>query len=266
MARIRTIKPELPADRTLAACSITARYTFVLLITQADDYGLVAAENRQLLGILYPHDPKINQKKLFSWIKQLIDCQCVRWRSTVDGARVLEIVNWSKHQSVKNPGRPLLLNKLAPLTTVDPPKALRKSSRKSTEDVARPSVDPGGAERDLGPRKGKGNGLSADVFGEVWEEYPRRPNNSKSKAVKAWTARIRDGEDPQVMLAGVRAYAAYVKRELTAPKFIKQASTFFGPEKHWETDYTPVGGNIKLYDDDGLPTPEASRMFGIPRR
>lgn len=94
------------------------------------------------------------------------------------------------------------------------------------------------------------NGV-CDSFEEAWGVYPKRPNNSKAKARKAWDARVKAGEDPAVMLAGVHAYAAYVERERMEPKFIKQAATFFGPDTPYADDYAPPPERrIHVYIDD----------------
>jgi hypothetical protein len=77
-----------------------------------------------------------------------------------------------------------------------------------------------------------------DGFDAAWAIYPKRPNNSKERARKAWEARIREGCDPNAILEGLRRYAGYCRRQRTDPQYIKQASTFFGPDHHWENDYT----------------------------
>jgi hypothetical protein len=59
MARIRSLKPELADDAKLAGVSISARYSFVLLISKADDDGLIPGAHRQLLGLLYPHNEDV---------------------------------------------------------------------------------------------------------------------------------------------------------------------------------------------------------------
>ncbi len=43
MARIRTIKPEFAGDEKMAKASRDARLTFLLVVSQADDAGLLAA-------------------------------------------------------------------------------------------------------------------------------------------------------------------------------------------------------------------------------
>lgn len=78
------------------------------------------------------------------------------------------------------------------------------------------------------------------VFDEAWAAYPKRPNNSKADAWRAWLARVGEGVEPLDMLAGTRAYGAYITREKPDPRFIKLASTFFGPGRHFTNDYAPT--------------------------
>lgn len=124
------MKPELPADKKLATISREARYTFVLTWTIADDDGLFRAEPRQLIGELYPHDPDVTETMLGTWLSELVKLGAIRWRSTKDGSRVGEIVNWEKHQAIKNRSKPFLANELAP------------PSVESTEELTPVSVEP----------------------------------------------------------------------------------------------------------------------------
>jgi hypothetical protein len=116
VARIRSIKPELPSSKKLARASIEARYTLVLLITQADDEGFVLAEPRQLLGALYPHDDQVSSADLQRWIDELVAVNSLVVRETTEGARVLQLVGWHEHQAVKNPGKPKISPTLRPLS------------------------------------------------------------------------------------------------------------------------------------------------------
>ncbi|MBA3852914.1 MAG: hypothetical protein C0503_00785 [Gemmatimonas sp.] len=134
MARIRTIKPEFADDEKLAKVSRDARLTFVLLITQADDYGLIPGSPRQLLGSLFPLDESVSTDMLRAWISELVSIGAVRWRSTVDGAPVVELTQWANHQKVDHPAKPVLRDKLAP--------AEAAASVQSREDVPRDSRDP----------------------------------------------------------------------------------------------------------------------------
>jgi uncharacterized protein YdaU (DUF1376 family) len=75
------------------------------------------------------------------------------------------------------------------------------------------------------------------IFEEAWAAYPKRPNNSKTAALKAWTARVKNGVDPADMILGVKRYAKYCEAMRTEPNFIKQAATFFGPDQHYLNDF-----------------------------
>lgn len=78
--------------------------------------------------------------------------------------------------------------------------------------------------------------LKADLFIEFREKYPnRQPPHNWTTAGKAWTARLRQGVDPADILRGAENYAAWVRaRGDEGTEFVKMASTFLGPSKHWE--------------------------------
>jgi len=86
-------------------------------------------------------------------------------------------------------------------------------------------------------------------FETAWQAYPKRAGgNSKSGAFKAWKARLKDGVKPEDMLAGVKRYAAYARATGSiGTQFVKQAATFFGPDRHfeesWQAPSAPGGGH-----------------------
>ncbi|CAH6600364.1 MAG: hypothetical protein E6805_21345 [Citrobacter freundii] len=95
-------------------------------------------------------------------------------------------------------------------------------------------------------------------FEKAWQAYPKRAGgNSKAAAYKAWKARLKDGVKPEDMLAGVKRYAAYVKVTGNAgTQFVKQATTFFGPDHHfeeaWHTPSAPGGGRRNVLPVSGF--------------
>ena len=76
-------------------------------------------------------------------------------------------------------------------------------------------------------------------FEKAWQAYPKRAGgNSKAAAFKAWNARLKDGVKPEVMLAGVKRYAAYARATGSAgTQYVKQAVSFFGPDRHFEESW-----------------------------
>lgn len=101
-------------------------------------------------------------------------------------------------------------------------------------------------------------------FETAWAAYPKRPANPKGRAWKAYQARVAAGEDPAAILAGVKAYAAYVEREAIPVKYIKHTATFFGDTKPYLDDYGEVTSPpIQLYDPvSGDMTEAAARILG----
>lgn len=79
---------------------------------------------------------------------------------------------------------------------------------------------------------------SEEVFELAWKAYPKRPGASKKDSLKQWNARVNAGAAPLDILAGVKAYAAYVVADGTEPRWIKQPATFFGPGDHFRADWT----------------------------
>ncbi|MCM2493065.1 helix-turn-helix domain-containing protein [Burkholderia glumae] len=113
------------------------------------------------------------------------------------------------------------------------------------------------------PRKAVADG---DVnFEEAWSIYPKRDGgNPKAAALKAWRARIAEGEEPERLIAAVRAYAASQRRiGNIGTRWIKQTSAFFGPDRYY-ADFADrlddgigrdadTASNRDIFDADGAP-------------
>lgn len=95
-------------------------------------------------------------------------------------------------------------------------------------------------------------------FETAWQAYPKRAGgNSKSAAWKHWKARLKDGVKPEDMLAGVKRYAAYCQTTANiGTQYVKQAATFFGPDRHfeesWQTPSAPGGGRRNVLPISGF--------------
>jgi hypothetical protein len=85
------------------------------------------------------------------------------------------------------------------------------------------------------PSKMKRNDYPAP-FEEAWQAYPTRPGANKRATFKAWSARIKAGTTAEAMLAGALAYAAYIQ---ATGQHLKLPETFFGPDEHFASDWTP---------------------------
>lgn len=88
----------------------------------------------------------------------------------------------------------------------------------------------------------KSIGASAPVddgFEAAWKAYPKREGaNPKNKAHSAWKARLKEGVEPEVMMAGVARYAAFsAAKGNVGTGYVMQAVRFFGTERAYEGDW-----------------------------
>jgi hypothetical protein len=130
MARIRSIKPDLPQDRKLAAVLRDARLLFIYGLTIADDEGFFRAELPHL-KTLFPYDDDLTPEGLARLSRDLLQLGMWRERWTRDGCRVIEIVNWAKHQRIDHKSKSFIASELS--LPVEAP------SRDVPETVASPS-------------------------------------------------------------------------------------------------------------------------------
>lgn len=77
-------------------------------------------------------------------------------------------------------------------------------------------------------------------FELAWDAYPKREGASKKDAFKAWSARLKNGVLPSVMIDGVTRYAAYCKSQGTDQRYIKQPVTFFGNGDHYLASWSAI--------------------------
>jgi hypothetical protein len=144
MARIRTIKPEFWADEKLGHLPPIDRLVFLGLISLADDAGRLVDSVRQLDGLLFPYTSDSCEKSL----ETLARLSRVRRYSSDSGQRIIQIVEWARHQRVDKPAKHVLPG---PPTQDVTDTALTESSRESPEDVARMSRESRAPTLDLGP-------------------------------------------------------------------------------------------------------------------
>jgi len=103
MARIRSIKPELPQSESMGNVSRDARLTFILLWTLSDDEGRLRGNSRMLASLLFPYDDDV-PALIDGWMKELEDEACIT-RYKIDGQSFVQIRNWLIHQKIDKPSK-----------------------------------------------------------------------------------------------------------------------------------------------------------------
>ena len=135
------------------------------------------------------------------------------------------------------------------------------------QDIKTPPYPPQGAgapdkpdapTEEKSPKKPKKRGKYdyPPEFEEFWKVYPSRApyDNPKPRALKAWRARIREGETADLLIRAARGYAKDVEPKTRDDpeqrRFIKQAATFLSPDLFEErAKYAANGAVEKPWDE-----------------
>ncbi len=139
-----------------------------------------------------------------------------------------------------SPSNPSVLSGVPPMpsesTPPVPPAGTRISH--SFEPVMEPVMEPKdiGAQADASTPTRTVKREYSPEFETAWQAYPKRAGgNPKPSAYKAWNARLHEGVTPENLLAGVKRYAAFVAATgKLGSEYVKQAATFFGPDRHFD--------------------------------
>lgn len=122
-----------------------------------------------------------------------------------------------------------------PRYDVEAPTLKRETYTETTTKITTENKSIGASAKADTPKVKSTNDYSP-AFEEAWQVYPKRHGgNSKQAAWKAWNARLKQGVEPEVMLEGVKRYAAFLAADgKIGTAYVKQAATFFGPDRHFE--------------------------------
>ncbi len=167
MPRIRYLKPEFFSDEDLCALPFQTRLTFAGLWCYADKSGRLEDRPKFLKAMIFPYDNVDIEKQLHSLTspKRFIN----RYES--EGRKLIEIVNWEKHQ------RPHHTEKESSFPPYNP--LMEKGMEKGM-----------GMEKQLNPSTELRNGeitvktpLNGN-FESFWSAYPKKIG--KKDALKSW--------------------------------------------------------------------------------
>jgi hypothetical protein len=241
----RVVREGLLDSQRYWSVTIEARQLFWHLMLLADDLGCVSLAPAFVRRRCFDDGPAPDRVNLL--LGQLSDADLVRMYEA-DGARYGFIPRFAqrlKRMTLRHPEPPVSLIE-------DDQEAREKFKRIKTESKKpAASLPPHGSQAaalrrpevevevegksttaEKAPAKKRDSEPSA-VFLQAWNEYPKRlGDNPRARAWKAWRGRLAEGYTEDEMLQGTRRYAAFVRamgREGT--EFVKQAATFFGPDK-----------------------------------
>lgn len=122
-----------------------------------------------------------------------------------------------------------------PMRQVNMTRPLPETTTENTQEITAENKTLGAQADASTPTRSAKREYSPE-FETAWQTYPKRAGgNPKPSAYKAWNARLHEGVTPETLLAGVKRYAAFVVATgKLGSEYVKQAATFFGPDRHFE--------------------------------
>lgn len=246
MARARNIKPGLFRNEVLGTADPMYTLLFQGLWLIADREGRLEYRPLRIKADIFPYRDGLNIESMLQWLEQN---GFIRIYS-VHGRKLIHICEFTKHQNPHKNEQPSELpppeeantNNEQLGSTSEKIGSARADSLNLIPDSGFPLADSANSVADvvsappLVTEKPKAGDYTKE-FEQAWAAYPKRPGSSKVDAFKAWRARLKEGISADTLIAGVGRYAGYCRAMKTEPQYVKQPVTFFGPAKHFESDW-----------------------------
>jgi len=232
VARIRSVKPELRRDLTVAEWPREVRYAWVLLWGYLDDYGRGHDDMRLVCSDLFPLDRDVTDRKMDRWLTLMASTSVapgkpVLCRYIVDGRGYLHAPKWDRSQRVSHPQPSLIpacpVHESLPNGSGTIPEAIPNNSGAAPESF-RPSR--AGEVKGLGVKGARGQG-SKGPFGNPADARPPDAstvvaayveavrqaggildNRAKGRIAKDAASLLKDGAPPDVLIEAAQRLGA----------------------------------------------------------
>lgn len=223
--RARWLKPEFFNDKKIGKLGPTVGVVFEALWCMADDGGTALCAPEIVKGQMFMFWPMINLPEISGALEQLAAEERIE-RYTIGDDEYATIRHFKKHQPVHKPS--LFRHPRKPqVVAASEDDRLRHQCGTSTANGSTPRVLKSSTPQHL-------NTYSPE-FLETRKAYPKRAGgDSEADAWKQYQARLRSGEQHEVIHAGTLRYAAYIRatgKEKT--EYVKQMCTFLGKSRHY---------------------------------
>lgn len=247
MARARNIKPGLFRNEILGIADPLYTILFEGLWVLADREGRLEDRPLRIKADIFPYRDGLSMDSMLDWLAT--NGFIVRYE--VNGAKYIEILNFKKHQNphkneteseIPAPGH--IGAATEPIGTTSEKIGSARADSLSTDSgfLIPESISAVGGDTDdstVDAAKPGKAGTFPPEFEEAFAAYPQRPGMNKRQSYKAWAARVKSGVSPAVITDGVSRYAKFcAATEKIGTEFVKQPSTFFGPDEHFKADWT----------------------------
>lgn len=250
----RILKESICTSESLACLSAEAEVLFYRLIVKADDFGLYYGSPKILASLLFPLNVP-TEKKVSSWLAELVNGGLVATYRAEDGRQYLKLLSWDKHQNRRatKPKYPLpqeFDNTCSQGVSSDNSDTCAQMQADSSVNVNE-NVFENVNEKRKRVSAQRGAGVD-DTFDQFWSVYPRKVG--KKDAVKVWN-QIRPNPDlTNQIVQGVERWKRSEQWTKDDGRFIPYPATFLRGERWHEYDRaevipSPKPATVKNYDD-----------------
>ena len=250
----RILKESICTSESLAYLSAEAEVLFYRLIVKADDFGLYYGSPKILASLLFPLNVP-TEKKVSSWLAELVNGGLVATYRGEDGRQYLKLLSWDKHQNRRatKPKYPLpqeIDNTCSQEVSSDNSDTCAQMQANSSVNVNE-NVFENVNEKRKRVSAQRGAGVD-DAFDQFWSVYPRKVG--KKDAVKVWN-QIRPNPDlTNQIVQGVERWKRSEQWTKDDGRFIPYPATFLRGERWNEYDRaevipSPKPATVKNYDD-----------------
>jgi hypothetical protein len=254
VARIRSIKPDFFRHEGLynaeRAAKLPLRLAFAGLWTAADREGRFRWAPRQLKLDCLPYDDSVNFESV---LEALAKCGFIL-KYEVDGIAYGYIPSWHEHQ---------VINQREAQSKLPVPSDASMCVH-STEQVQTRGEGKGRE------KEGKGNDITvadatrANKFDEFWKVYPKREGaNPKEPARKLFQQAVRNGADPDDIIAGAKRCRVIEAKNIGTP-YIPQTIKWLRDQR-WNDyparpEFEDEAEGVEVLDQHALEAWDAHRM------
>ena len=192
MARIRTIKPEFWQDEKLTPLSDVDRLLFLFLVSSADDCGRVLDKPVKIEADMFDGETDRRQD-VCDGLANLSRIGRIRRGKTASGQRIIEVVNWGKHQKVDHPNIKSAFPEIVePYEDTDIREAFARHSRGIREPLAHHTNDqrpvPTTSTNDH-VRRAKQPRRAPGVVSDA-SKYPAFTPDDRAECIDVWKAKL----------------------------------------------------------------------------
>lgn len=200
MARIRTIKPEFWQDEKLTPLPDVDRLLFLFLVSTADDCGRLLDKPIKIEADMFDGEQD-RSRDIREALARLSRIGRIRRGKTASGQRIIEVVNWAKHQRVDHPNlRSAFPEIIEVIEDTEIREAFANDSRGIREALAHHTNDQRPVPATNDSRRGAARSRNAPRKSAA-PKYPDFPIEDRQSLHAYWTEKVGVVDFPRLVAA-----------------------------------------------------------------